>query len=246
MNKINKKLIVFGFKVLSIGMFGLLVIPTNASAVVIIQTGNPTPYISSISPNSSNNNAGAVVIAITGRKFIPSSIARVNGSERITVFIDSSHLLVKLYPSDTYNTDGFYINVFNGLPDGGYSNAEFFTVNIPAPVTNINNNPSYTITKNTTTARNNNTNSDTFNTYSNINTTQTRNTTNADNNINVDNTDKNYSALASNAIFGSNGFLPSGLTQWVILGIIILLIVILVRKIFSARKNYDETPMKHA
>jgi len=59
-------------------------------------------------------------------------------------------------------------------------------------------------------------------------------------------TDKNYSDLAANAIFGSNSFLPSGLIQWIILAIIILLIVILARKLFGGEKNYHEAPMKHA
>jgi hypothetical protein len=56
----------------------------------------------------------------------------------------------------------------------------------------------------------------------------------------------NTSNLASTAIFGSNSFLPSGLVQWILFGIIILLLVIFVRKIFGARENYDELPMKHA
>lgn len=60
------------------------------------------------------------------------------------------------------------------------------------------------------------------------------------------NTDKTNNSLASNAIFGSDSFLPSGLMQWVILAIIILLIVIFARKVFGASKNYHETPLKHA
>jgi hypothetical protein len=51
--------------------------------------------------------------------------------------------------------------------------------------------------------------------------------------------------LAANAIFGSNTFLPSGLIQWVLFAILILLIVILVRKIFGHEAKYHATPLKH-
>lgn len=60
------------------------------------------------------------------------------------------------------------------------------------------------------------------------------------------NTNNNSGAsLASNAIFGSNSFLPSGLVQWVIFAIIILLIVILTRKVFGMKEGYSKSPMKH-
>ena len=220
---------------LSILAFSLLIIPGKVSATPGY-VDNPTPYISSISPNSSNPNQGSnIIIAITGNGFIPSSITRVNGSNRMTTFIDYSHILIRLNPNDTYNTDGIYINVFNGFPGGGYSNAKFFTINNRTTVTNINNNnnQSSTITRTTTNTENNTDNTD--NTYSNTN--QTENTTTTD-------TNSKSSNLAATAIFGSNGFLPSGLMQWILFAIIILLIVILARRVFGARAKYNEAPMK--
>lgn len=218
---------------LSILAFGLLIIPGKVSATPGY-VYYPTPFISSISPNSSNPNQGSnIVIAITGGGFIPSSIARVNGSNRMTTFIDYSHLLIRLNPNDTYNTDGIYINVFNGFPNGEYSNSKFFTINNRTTVTNINNNnnQSSTITKTTTTTENNSNN-----TYSNTNQTENTTTTN--------DTNSKSSNLAATAIFGSNGFLPSGLIQWILFAIIILLIVILARRIFGAKAKYNEAPMK--
>ena len=59
-------------------------------------------------------------------------------------------------------------------------------------------------------------------------------------------TDTNTNSdLASNAIFGANGFLPSGLVQWILFAIFILLVVILARKVFGAQKRYEEAPLKH-
>jgi hypothetical protein len=240
MSKINNNLMFLSLKMLSILVFSLLIIPTHVFATAGY-VDNPTPYITSINPNSSNRNAGTnnMVIAITGDGFIPSSVARVNGSDRTTTFIDYSHLLIRLNQNDTYNTDGFYINVFNGFPGGGYSNAILFSTNSLVPVVNANNNPSSTITRNTNTITNTN---NTDNIYSNTNSIENVTNTNNDNDTN-----KNSNNLAATAILGSaNSFLPSGLIQWVFFAIIILLIVIFIRRIFGAKKNYEETPLKHA
>jgi hypothetical protein len=54
------------------------------------------------------------------------------------------------------------------------------------------------------------------------------------------------SNLVANAVYGSNSFMPSGILQWILFAILVLLIVILVRKIFGGAKDYHSTPMKHA
>lgn len=199
---------------------------------------NPVPSINSISPRSSNVGVGTKTVTITGSGFVPDSVARINASTRPVTFIDSSHLLVQITGNDTslYRTNGgFYINVFNGAPGGGYSNALFFTINNTAPVTNGNSNNSYNSSTTSFT--------DTEN-YSNTNQTQNGTSYNTSSTTSASsNTGRN---LASSVIFGSNTFLPSGLIQWVLLAIVILLIVILVRKVFGAKQKYDEAPMKHA
>ena len=216
MNTTSNNKIIFGFKILSILAFSLLIIPAKVFATAGY-VDNPTPYIASISPDSSNSNIGSnVVITITGDGFVPGSKARVNGSDRMTTFIDYSHLLIRLNSNDTYNTNGIYINIFNGFPGGGYSNAKLFTINNGAPITNTNN------------------------TYSNTNTNQAENATT------TKDTNSNSSNLASAAIFGSTGFLPSGLMQWILFAIIILLIVILARRFFGADAKYNQAPMKHS
>lgn len=58
--------------------------------------------------------------------------------------------------------------------------------------------------------------------------------------------DNGSGGLAANAFFGSGSPLPSGLVSWILLGMMILIIVILVRKVFGADKKYHETPLKHA
>lgn len=53
------------------------------------------------------------------------------------------------------------------------------------------------------------------------------------------------SDLTANAVFGSDSFLPSGLIQWILFGIAVLLIVIIVRKIHGGSEKYHATPLKH-
>lgn len=53
------------------------------------------------------------------------------------------------------------------------------------------------------------------------------------------------SELTANAVFGSDTFLPSGLIQWILFAILVLLIVILVRKIYGADARYHAEPLKH-
>lgn len=58
------------------------------------------------------------------------------------------------------------------------------------------------------------------------------------------NTDNN-SSLAANILYGSNSFLPSGLIQWILFAIFILILIILTRRIFGGREAYQATPLKH-
>jgi len=132
--------------------------------------------------------------------------------------------------TSAYRTNGgFFITVWNGAPGGGFSNANFFTVN-----SNVVGTVSSTANINNNTNNNVNSSPDTF-----TDTTQSDNGT-------VNGTNDSYSNLASNAIFGSNSFLPSGIVQWILFAIVILLIIIVVRRIFGAKKNYDDSPLKHA
>ncbi len=54
-----------------------------------------------------------------------------------------------------------------------------------------------------------------------------------------------YSGLAANALFGSNGFMPSGLVQWVFFIALVVAIVYLWRYVYAEEK-YRSEPMKHA
>jgi hypothetical protein len=173
-----------------------------------IAVSNPEPFISSIAPSSSNVGFGAKTITIIGEGFVPRSVARINGTNRPTTFIDSSHLLMQVTGDDTYffqSNGGFYITVWSGGPGGGYSNAAFFTITSGATAEDTNN----------------------------MNDTRT----------NFTDMNSQNNNLASNAIFGSNSVFSS-LIQWIFYGVLILIIVILVRKIFGGENKYLATPLK--
>jgi hypothetical protein len=272
MKNINKKSINYSLKILTILAFGLLVLPMtvladyNVSPFYVVgdqifyssgngntgynsnqnsQNNNPLPYINSINPNYANIGSGAKTVTLIGGGFMQGSVARINGSNRNTTFLDPAHLLVQLTSNDLSQTNGISITVWNRAPGGGYSNAVPFTVR--ATVSNYNNTTTYTNTNNSydngysTNYDYNSNYTNTTDTYS--NSTQNQEDYNA--NQNANNGD-NMSNLASNAVFGSNSFLPSGIVQWVLFGIFVLLIVILVRRIFGARDNYHSAPLKHA
>lgn len=252
MKKVKNNSIVFALKTLSILAFGLLIIPSSASATPGY-VDNPVPMISQITPNSLNTGGFANnTVTVYGFGFIPGSIVRVNGSERITTFVDSSHLLVQMNGSDFTIAGGVLVNVFNGFPGGGYSNAVTFTTNsFTANNTSTNSNNNYNNT-NYNNGSNNNPNYINPNniptvysagstkpkttTVSKAKTTTTVAKTNGD----------NFSTLAANALFGTNGFLPSGILQWLVFAIIILVLVIVARKAFGSEDKYHGSPMKHA
>ncbi len=239
MKNINKKLIVLSLSILPILALGLIAMPAPVKAsfatYTVPEKTNPTPEVDSIAPSSANSGSGARTIRITGGGFVPNSVARINGSNRYTTFIDDSHLLLQATAGDMFRTDGgFYVTVFSPAPQGGYSNSSFFTVN-NVPVgsgsvnnTNPDNNNIYDYSANTNPAYNNGYDSTQYQT------------------VPANGPEINSpSNLASNVVYGSNTFLPSGVIQWVLFAIIILLIIILVRKIFGARDNYMETPLKY-
>ncbi|MDP2593230.1 MAG: IPT/TIG domain-containing protein [bacterium] len=149
MSKLIKNSINIALIMLIILALGLLLLPAPASAeggynttygepyvftpnsgpVETEQAYNPKPIIYSLSPKSGDQSPNARTITINGSGFIPSSIARINGTNRSTTFIDSTHLLLNVNGADMYQRDGgFYVTVYNGAPGGGFSNSKFFTV----------------------------------------------------------------------------------------------------------------------
>jgi hypothetical protein len=212
---INKNSIVFGSAILSIAVLalGLISLPNIAGATAGY-IDNPTPVIDSITKSSAGTEAQT--ITIKGYGFLPTSVAKVNGADYPTTFIDYSHLMLRLNGNTIYGADSVFITVMNGAPGGGYSNAVELTNNAPLPAPSASSNTSDSYAAPDASAENTN------------------------------NGDENANTLASNAIFGANSLVPSGLIQWVLFGIVAMLIIIIVRKFLGASDRYHESPLKHA
>ena len=241
MSKIMKNVMLLGLKISLILGFGLFLVPMAVQAEGgknytfgtfetdygeptppdPVSVNNPKPIIRSLNPNSGNRGAGHATITITGTGFVPSSVAKVNGMNRPTTYIDGSHLLVQVDLNEPYRTeDGFYVTVWNSAPGGGSSNSAFFKLEgaAPAPLGVTGYDP-YSYGYGGTPG-----NPESY----------------------YESGAVPPSSLASSVILGGPTFLPSSLVQWILLAIIVLIIIILVRKVFGARVHYDTTPLKHA
>ena len=174
-----------------------------------------SPVINSITPNQIQRGNGVPAIAISGKNFNTTSIARWNGSERITNYVDSNHLVMQLYASDIVSKT-HTVTVLN-RSTGTVSNGVSFVVKPMASeimTTMVKKTPSTTTT-----------NSAPITNY-------------------PENSENTASSIAANAVYGSSGFFPTGLIQWILIALLVLVGVILWRKL--ARQEYESTPLKHA
>jgi len=97
---------------------------------------NPTPAITSLSPNSATQGGSALSVTITGYNFMSSSSAQWNGSARTTTYSSSTQLQVQLTPADIATPGSAAVSVTNPTPGGGDSGSSVFTINPtsnPAP-----------------------------------------------------------------------------------------------------------------
>ncbi len=111
---------------------------SSAQTFTITQAPNPAPVLTSISPSSVIAGSAAQTVTLTGTGFIPASMARVNGNNWQTAFINSTTLTIQLAASDVASPASLAITVVNPAPGGGTSGAQTLTVS--------NNNPTPTLT----------------------------------------------------------------------------------------------------
>jgi uncharacterized protein (TIGR03437 family) len=120
---------------------------SNARTFTINSSG---PTITQLSPNSVPVNLvlpqqqpglAPTIITITGTNFVAASVARLNGSNRPTTFINSTQLQMELLDSDKTIGTTFTVTVFNPPPGGGVSNGLPLTITNPVPsITSVTNN----------------------------------------------------------------------------------------------------------
>lgn len=107
---------------------------SNAQTFTI---NNPTPAITSLSPNSATAGGAAFTLTVNGTGFISSSTVWWNGALRTTQFVSATQVTASISASDIASAGTASVVVQNQSPGGGSSPAATFTINpnIPAPTT---------------------------------------------------------------------------------------------------------------
>jgi uncharacterized membrane protein YdfJ with MMPL/SSD domain len=141
--------------------------------------------------------------------------------------------------TDTNANYTYTYNNYNGYGNAG-SNASGASGSSNSKNTNNSSSSNNSGSNSRNSSNSNNSNSN----YSNSNS----DTSNNDNGVNGApvKTTTDLKNLTSNVIFGAGGFLPTGIMDWILIAILILIIVVLARKVFGGESHYHSTPLKHA
>src|SRR6202035_4172027 len=92
---------------------------------------NPVPLINWLTPPSAPPGGSDVTAAVYGAGFVPSSIVRWNGLDRVTTFANANELTAVFSSSDTAVNGTASVTVFNPAAGGGISNTVYFSVTNP-------------------------------------------------------------------------------------------------------------------
>ena len=96
---------------------------------------NPAPIASALSPSQAAVGGTAFTLAVTGSKFISSSIVRWNGANRPTTFVSVTQLQASIGSEDIAALGTAQVTVFTPAPAGGTSAPLTFTVSSPPTLT---------------------------------------------------------------------------------------------------------------
>jgi len=108
---------------------------SNTASFPVQATPNLGPTTSSLMPAS--QTAGAIrdtlMVQVFGSNFVPGSVVRWNGSNRLTMFNSPMQLTATIPASDLVGVGTAQVTVFTPVPGGGTSNSQTFTINNPPP-----------------------------------------------------------------------------------------------------------------
>ena len=102
---------------------------TTTDASFTLTVGNLAPVISSLSPNSVQQNSVGGILTVNGSNFVSNSVVIYNGSNHATNFVNSSQLTITLSGTDTATAGTVPVAVSNPAPGGGTSNQLLFNIN---------------------------------------------------------------------------------------------------------------------
>ncbi|HEV7682660.1 MAG TPA: metallophosphoesterase [Pyrinomonadaceae bacterium] len=91
------------------------------------------PILNTLSPAGAQPGAPALPLTLNGENFVPSSIVRWNGADRVTTFISSSQLTAAIPAADLTAAATALVTVFNPTGVGATSTVRTFSVGPAAP-----------------------------------------------------------------------------------------------------------------
>jgi hypothetical protein len=91
---------------------------SNALPLII---DNPLPSLASLSTTQVTGGGAAFSLTVLGSNFVPNSVVRWNGSDRVTTYVSATELQGAILSSDIAAGGEAQVTVFNPAPSGGAS-----------------------------------------------------------------------------------------------------------------------------
>jgi hypothetical protein len=130
-----------------------ITIDGNKSVEAVYAVPSPVPVLLSTFPNHKWAGRPGLILKVFGSKFVPGTVVRWNGSDRVTTFVNSGKLTVAITGADLATASLNSITVFTPGPGGGETSALNFTVvndvphiNSLAPASKIHGKPQFVLT----------------------------------------------------------------------------------------------------
>lgn len=95
---------------------------SNTLSFTVIETDNPVPTISTLSPSTVTPGGSTFTLTVTGANFVNGAVIRVNGATRTTTLVSSTQLTTTIQASEIASATTLAISVSNPAPGGGLSN----------------------------------------------------------------------------------------------------------------------------
>ena len=252
MNKVNKNFIAFALAVFVLAAFSALPAKTFAytsahPGFYVLESNGTTnggnggntngsgsdttsnePVIYSISPAKMRAGVTEQKLTIRGANFTPSSVARINGEDRPTSYINSGRLTMYLENADTATDGKNTITVYN-QDSGEFSNTKILSVGDASGGSNGGGNGF-------------------GGTVDDTGSLETQAATDVNSVLSVDGDEdeqKSRFSLSASANKSGNGFLPDTLLEWLLFIVLLFLFVKLFRKIWTSEKEKN-AELKHA
>ncbi len=105
-----------------------------ASGAVTFTVNNPLPVVTALTPSSMPAAGLPFALTVDGTNFVPGSVVRWNGANRVTAYVSSARLTAQITAADIAAAGSATVTVFNPAPGGGLSGGAAFTITAPVPV----------------------------------------------------------------------------------------------------------------